>query len=110
MPEPKERRMNRRVALTTAVQVVCGDQLSTRWSHDISLGGIRLGLLDMPVFSKVKVIFIIPHGADGQKGHTCALEGEVIWKRLKAAGVRFTNLARDQESLLPIRDYVRQLS
>jgi hypothetical protein len=106
-PAP-DRRTHPRVILKTEVDCICEDKhLRGRRAYDISEGGMRLELVELPVRTPVKVVLPIPQ-PHGDKSLVCLLDGQVAWRRLNATGVRFSN--KEGAAIGLVRQYVRQMT
>lgn len=87
--EQSSRRVLRRKDYRAQVEIVCGDEVlePARWTRDLSAGGLGLDRVNVPTFSSVVVFMPIPDGNGDTR--TVILEGELAWRRLGSAGIRF---------------------
>lgn len=88
--EQSSRRSLRRKDYRAQVQIVCGDEVlePARWARNLSEGGLGLDRVNVPTFSQVVVFMPIPD--DNGDTRTVILEGELAWRRIGSAGIRFS--------------------
>jgi hypothetical protein len=100
----KNRRVFPRVPYDEVVEVFCQvAPLPPIPIADISEGGLRTKFLGVPTNTKVKVAFPLPRGAGKEM---CIIDGEVVWRKLGTAGIRFINPPEKTSRLL--HNFIRQ--
>lgn len=100
-----ERREHQRAPYLEEVEIIHKHHSTPVSSFDISAGGIGVRFLGVPTASTVKLVMPIPHGKDREP---VVLTGEVAWRKVGSAGIRFVNAP--PEAIAQIQDYVNKYS